>query len=97
MVKVSWYEELALSNIDALKEEVVNVARKKHDSGKDSFDLIPEKANKLNDDRCYCLALLSHSLYELRRKEIVGKPKQSNEELLRKLTSSMRASTLIKR
>lgn len=97
MVKVSWYEELALSNIDALKEEVVNIARKKHDSGKDSFDLIPEKANKLNDDRCYCLALLSHSLYELRRKEIVGKPKQSNEELLRKLTSSMRASTLIKR
>lgn len=27
------------------------MVRKKHDSGKDSFELIPEKANKLNDDR----------------------------------------------
>jgi hypothetical protein len=51
MVKLSWWEELALNNIDALKEEAVNMARKKRDSGKDSFDLIPEKANTLHDDR----------------------------------------------
>lgn len=97
MVKLSWYEELALSNIDALKEEAVNIARKKHDSGKDSFDLIPEKAHTLHDDRCYTLALLAHSLYELRRKEIIGRPKQSNDELLSKLASSMRASSIIQK
>ena len=97
MVKVSWYEELALSNIDALKEELVNMARKKHDNGRDSFDLIPEKAHSLNDDRAYCAAMAGWCLHELRRKEIIGKPKQSKDELLKKLTSSMRASTLLKR
>lgn len=97
MVKLNWFEELALSNIDALKEEIVNMVRKKHDSGKDSFDLIPEKANSLHDDRAYTLSLVSWCLYELRRKEIVGKPKQSKEELLAKLKSTMRASSIIKR
>lgn len=97
MAKVSWYEELALSNIDALKEELVNMARKKHDNGRDSFDLIPEKAHSLNDDRAYCAAMAGWCLHELRRKEIIGKPKQSKDELLKKLTSGMRASTLLKR
>lgn len=97
MVKLSWFEELALSNIDALKEEIVNMSRKKHDSGKDSFDLIPEKAHSLHDDRAYTLSLVSWCLYELRRKEIVGRPKQSNDELLAKLQSSMRASSIMKR
>ena len=97
MVKLSWYEELALSNIDALKEELCNMARKKRENGHDSFDLIPEKAHILNDDRAYTLALVAHCLHELRRKEIVGKPKQSNDALLQKLTASMRGSSLIKK
>lgn len=97
MVKLSWFEELALSNIDALKEELVNMARKKHDNGKDSFDLIPEKARRLHDDRAYCAAMSGYCLHELRRKEIVGRPRQSNDELLKKLTSSMRGSSLIKK
>ena len=97
MIKLSWFEELALSNIDALKEEVVNIARKKNSTGKDSFDLIPEKARTLHDDRCYTLSMLSYSLYELRRKEIVGKPKQTNKDLLAKLTASMRSSSILKR
>lgn len=97
MVKLSWYEELALSNIDALKEELVNLARKKRENGHDSFDLIPEKAHILNDDRAYTLALISWCVHELRRKEIVGRPKQSNDELMKKLASSMRSSSLIKK
>ncbi len=97
MVKLSWYEELALSNIDALKEELVNIARKKHDNGKDSFDLIPEKAHTLNDDRCYTLALVSHAVYDLRRKEIVGRPKESKDEIMKKLSASMRASSIIRK
>ncbi len=51
MIKLDQYHEMALSNIDALKEELVNMVRKKRDSGKDSFELTPEKANKLHDDR----------------------------------------------
>lgn len=50
-IKLDWRDEIALSNIDALKEELVNMVRKKRDSGKDSFELTPEKANKLHDDR----------------------------------------------
>ena len=50
-IKLDWQDELALSNIDVLKEELVNIVRKKRDSGKDSFELTPEKANRLHDDR----------------------------------------------
>lgn len=49
--KLSWQEELALANIDAMKEEAVNIVRKKRESGRDSFDLTPEKARILHDDR----------------------------------------------
>ena len=37
MIKLDWQDEIALANIDALKEELVNMVRKKRDSGKDSF------------------------------------------------------------
>ena len=51
MIKLDWQDEIALANMDALKEELVNMVRKKRESGKDSFELTPEKANKLHDDR----------------------------------------------
>ena len=46
------------------------MVRKKRDSGKDSFDLIPEKANKLHDDRSYCAALCAWALSEKRAERI---------------------------
>lgn len=70
IVHLDPYEIIALSNIDALKEEMVNIVRKKRDSGKDSFDLIPEKANKLNDDRFYCACMCAYGLQEKRRENI---------------------------
>lgn len=51
-IKLDWQEELALANIDAMKEEIVNIVRKKRDSGRDSFDLAPEKAGKLHKRCC---------------------------------------------
>lgn len=51
IAKLDPYQEIALANIDALKEELVNLRRIKRDSGKDSFELIPEKQSKLHDDR----------------------------------------------
>lgn len=47
-VKLDWQEEIALTNIDALKEEILNMIRKKRDSGKDGFELAPERANKMH-------------------------------------------------
>ena len=68
--KLDPYQIIALSNIDALKEEMVNIVRKKRDSGKDSFELITEKENKLHDDRFYCACLAAYYLSEKRRENI---------------------------
>lgn len=51
-IKLDWKDEIALSNIDALKEELVSMIRKKRESGKDSFELTPEKAHRLHKYRC---------------------------------------------
>ena len=51
-IKLDWKDEIALSNIDALKEELVSMVRKKRESGKDSFELTPEKAHRLHKSCC---------------------------------------------
>lgn len=78
IIKLDWYEESALVNLDALKEEVVNMVRKKRESGKDSFELTPEKANTLHDDRAYTLALASWGLSLERRKKFFNKRSKTN-------------------
>lgn len=97
MIKLDWQDELALNNIDALKEELVNMVRKKRESGKDSFELVAEKANKMHDDRAYTAALMGFALAEERRKLIMTRPKVSHNTLLDKLTSQIRPSKLIKK
>lgn len=44
-------EEVALKQIDAMKTELVNIYRFKQSNGADRFDLAPDKANKMHDDR----------------------------------------------
>lgn len=89
IVKLDPYQEIALSNIDALKEELVNIVRKKRDSGKDSFDLIPEKQNKLHDDRFYCACLAAYCLSEKRRENITARKNNGTvNEILSKLVVS---------
>lgn len=86
--KLNWQDEIALTNIDALKEELVNMVRIKRESGKDSFELCPEKKNKLHDDRAYTMCMCSYGLQKERRKHITDRKRhQINEdELLSKLT-----------
>ena len=85
VVKLDPFQEIALANIDALKEEMVNMVRKKRDSGKDSFELTPEKANKLHDDRSYCAALCAWFLSEKRLENIRVRKKPSSHDILSKL------------
>lgn len=80
IVKLDWQDEIALANIDALKEELVNMVRKKRDSGKDSFELTPEKANKLHDDRAYTCCMASYALMQERRKSITQKKRTNNTD-----------------
>ena len=79
--KLSPDEELGLVQIDALKEEMVNMVRKKRESGKDGFELSTEKQNKLHDDRSYCFAMLCYGLSELRREHIKNKKRPKKENI----------------
>lgn len=79
-IRLGWEEEVALAGIDALKEEVINMVRIKRESGKDSFELAPEKRNSLNDDRAYCLAMISYALQSERRKNITTKRKNTTQD-----------------
>lgn len=83
--KLDDYQEIALANIDALKEELVNMIRKKRDSGKDSFELIPEKANKLHDDRAYTFVMASYHLSEKRLSKIRNKKPQSSANIINQI------------
>ena len=80
-IKLDWKDEIALVNIDALKEELVNMVRKKKESGKDSFELTPEKANKMHDDRAYVCCMLGYALLQERRKDIMNRPKKSTNDI----------------
>lgn len=84
-VKLDPYQEIALANIDALKEELVNMRRIKRDSGKDSFELIPEKVGRLHDDRAYTFVLGAHLLLEKRMANIRSKRKPVSSDIISKL------------
>lgn len=79
--KLSPDEELSLVQIDSLKEEMVNMVRKKRESGKDGFELSTEKQNKLHDDRSYCFSMLCYGLSELRREHIKNKKRPKKENI----------------
>lgn len=78
-------EEVSLKMIDNAKNEMLNMYRFKQSSGKDRFDLAPEKANKLHDDLAYVLALLAWQLMLLRRDPIVNKRRNDSKNILDKL------------
>lgn len=96
-IKLDWKDKIALANIDALKEELVNMVRKKRESGKDSFELTPEKANKMHDDRAYTFSMLGWALAEERRKILLQKPKVDSNTLLDKLKSQIHGGIATKK
>ena len=81
IVKLDPYQEIALANIDALKEELVNMRRIKRESGKDSFELIPEKVGRLHDDRSYTYVMCSFYLQETRMSKIRNKKRPDINKL----------------
>lgn len=94
MIRLDWKDEVALTSIDAMKEELVNMVRKKRESGKDGFELTPEKLNKLHDDRAYTMAMAGYALSEERRKLILKKPKKNKDDLLDKLAARVRPAKI---
>lgn len=89
MHRLSADEEIALKQIDAMKEEIVNICRTKRDSGKDSFKLPAHKDADtgasdatMHDDRAYCLALAGLFLSEKRAERIRNKKRPSSANML---------------
>lgn len=86
--KLSPDEEVALKQIDMMKEEIVNICRTKRDSGKDAFKLPPHKdadtgasEATMHDDRAYTLAMLGWYLQEKRLEHIRKRKRQDSSEL----------------
>lgn len=87
--KLSPDEEVALIQIDAMKEEIVNICRTKRESGKDMFKLPPHKDAEtgaseatMHDDRAYVLAMLGWYLSEKRLANIRNKKKETPTDAL---------------
>lgn len=70
-------QEVALKQIDIMKTQLVNIYRFKQSNGRDRFDLASDKANKMNDDAAYCMALAGWQLSNMRRDHIVNKKRDS--------------------
>ena len=81
-------EELSLKLIDSMKTELVNIYRFNQSNGRDRFDLAPDKAGKLNDDKAYVCALMGWQLSNMRRENIINKKRSHTEtqSLLSKLS-----------
>ncbi len=82
--KLSLDEEVALMQIDAMKEEIVNICRNKREGGKDTFKLPPHKdadtgnsEATMHDDRAYVLAMLGYVLSEKRMEHIRNKKRET--------------------
>ncbi len=75
--KLSFDEKLALINIDIMKSELLSVHKFKDSVGNVVKYAVPDQ--HAHDDRFYVLLLLAHKLYELRRKHITEKPKNTTD------------------
>ena len=84
--KLSNSEENALKQIDLAKGELLSMYRFKMTGDKDRFDLAPDRAKSMHDDRSYCLCMLGWGLAQLRRKNITERRRpQVTEAIANKL------------
>lgn len=90
--KLNIEEEIALKQIDIMKEEIVNICRTKRDTGKDSFKLPAHKdadtgasEATMHDDAAYCLALAGLFLSWKRAERIRNKKPNKQFNLIDKL------------
>ena len=79
--KLSDEEKLALININLLKTEVSYMCRYDTPNGGVQFELAREKRNVLHDDRSYTAAMAAYALSQMRRKQIVNIPINSQLDL----------------
>lgn len=64
-------EQIALAQAELMKIEIAYMERIDSGSGNVSFELVPEKRNRMHDDRAYTAALAGYGLSCMRRSNIV--------------------------
>lgn len=64
-------EQISLAQAELMKIEILYMERIDSGSGNVSFELIPEKRNKMHDDRAYTAALAGYALSCMRRSNII--------------------------
>ena len=70
-IDLSHQEQISLAQAELMKIELLYMERIESGSGNVSFELIPEKRNRLHDDRAYTAALAGYGLSCMRRSNIV--------------------------
>jgi len=95
-VQLSKEEEVALKQIDLAKQELRCIYRYKQSGDKDRFDLAPDKANNMHDDRAYVLAMLGYQLAQLRREHITKRQRVKKDSKTLAHTLPMRVGTVNK-
>lgn len=91
--KLSLDEEVALTQIDVMKEQIVNICRVKREGSKDAFKLPAHKdANTgvseatMHDDHAYVLAMLGWYLSEKRIESVRNAPKRNQTSMEDKMS-----------
>ena len=70
-IDLSMQEQIALAQAELMKIEILYMERIDSGSGNVMFELIPEKRNKMHDDRAYTAALAGYGLSCMRRSNII--------------------------
>lgn len=70
-VDLQMSEQISLAQAELMKIEILYMERNETGSGNVTFELIPEKRNKMHDDRAYTAALAGYALSCMRRSNIV--------------------------
>lgn len=73
------HEIASLVNIDLMKTETTSIYRYENaEKTTKTYALAKDKESTMHDDRFYVLIMLAHRLYELRRGQIIDKPRRSS-------------------
>lgn len=73
-------EKLSFAQIDLMKTEITSIHKMSNPENTSVRYALPkEKENKMHDDRFYCMILLAHRLYELRRQKAMRTRKKNKD------------------
>lgn len=67
-------EQLSLTQVELMKTEIITMC-KYTSAGNVTYNFPPDKRNTMHDDRCFVYGLLCWYLAQLRRGDIINKPK----------------------